>query len=124
VRLRWDEIITRLSYRFNFLAIRGVSTFPVNGTNEINASRIIVDSDGKVWINEEQFFDGIDEAMKSFSVGGIQVVTQWLADRRGRILTTDDVVTYLAILSATSRLTDIPAEIDEVIEEKGGWPLP
>jgi hypothetical protein len=22
VRLRWDEIITRLSYRFNFLAIR------------------------------------------------------------------------------------------------------
>src|SRR5712664_2286982 len=23
VRLRWDEIITRLSYRFNFLAIRG-----------------------------------------------------------------------------------------------------
>ena len=23
MRLRWDEIITRLSYRFNFLAIRG-----------------------------------------------------------------------------------------------------
>src|ERR1700730_1497277 len=25
VRLRWDEIITRLSYRFNFLAIRPLS---------------------------------------------------------------------------------------------------
>ena len=25
MRLRWDEIITRLSYRFNFLAIRGTS---------------------------------------------------------------------------------------------------
>src|ERR1700730_2390460 len=97
VRLRWDEIITRLSYRFNFLAIRGVSTFPVNGTNEINAFRIIVDSDGKEWINEEQFFDGIDEAMKSFSVGGIQVVTQWLADRRGRILPNALGGPYLAI---------------------------
>src|ERR1700687_3045263 len=27
VRLRWDEIITRLSYRFNFLAIRGRTYF-------------------------------------------------------------------------------------------------
>ena len=26
VRLRWDEIITRLSYRFNFLAIRRLKT--------------------------------------------------------------------------------------------------
>jgi hypothetical protein len=102
----------------------GASTFPVNGTNEVTASRIIVDGDGKLWINEEQHFDGIDEAMKSFSIGGIQVVTQWLTDRRGRILTTDEVVTYLSILSATSRLTDIPAEIDEVIEGKGGMATP
>jgi hypothetical protein len=82
------------------------------------------DVDGKLWINDEQHFDGIDEAMKTFSIGGIRVVTQWLADRRGQTLTTDDVATYLAILSASSRLTDIPAEIDDVIEEKGGWPLP
>jgi hypothetical protein len=101
----------------------GPGTFPVNGSNEITVQRIVVDNTGQIWINGEQYFAGIDEQMKTFSIGGINVLTQWLSDRRGRTLTTDDVTTYLAILNAASNLTDIPAAIDEIIDEKGGWPL-
>src|SRR5260221_5338811 len=32
VRLRWDEIITRLSYRFNFLAIRDITTLALGSS--------------------------------------------------------------------------------------------
>ncbi len=39
VRLRWDEIITRLSYRFIFLAIRG-EMVEING-GPIDRSRIL-----------------------------------------------------------------------------------
>jgi len=39
MRLRWDEIITRLSYRFNFLAIRGVAAW-------LNLERLLLMDDG------------------------------------------------------------------------------
>jgi hypothetical protein len=102
----------------------GPGTFPINGSNEVTAQKIVVDGEGRVWINDDQYFAGVDEQMKTFSIGGIKVVTQWLSDRRGRMLTTDDVTTYLSILNAASNLTDLPAAIDEIIEGKGGWPLP
>src|SRR5258706_11318149 len=37
VRLRWDEIITRLSYRFNFLAIRDDDVRSEEHTSELQS---------------------------------------------------------------------------------------
>ena len=99
------------------------STFPAQGSNEVSKRQFAADAEGRIWINDEQYFTGLDEAVDSFSVGGIRVLSQWLSDRRGRILSTDDVDVFRSMISTVTRLIDIPSEVDEVIENLGGWPL-
>ncbi len=57
-----------------------------------------------------------------FQFGGYQVSYKWLKDRRGRVLSSDDLAHYQNIVVAISETIRIMAEIDEVIEEYGGWP--
>src|SRR3981189_1798305 len=54
VRLRWDEIITRLSYRFNFLAIRARHTdesiiFVAKNPARSSSSATNISSSGSLW---------------------------------------------------------------------------
>jgi predicted helicase len=99
------------------------SIFPAQGSNEISKRYFDADEEGRVWINDQQYFTGVDEAVDSFSVGGIRVLSQWLSDRRGRILSTDDVDVFRSMISTITRLVDIPSEVDQAIEDHGGWPL-
>jgi hypothetical protein len=99
------------------------STFPAQGSNFVSRRDFAADSHGWVWINDEQYFTGVDEAIEAHSVGGIRVLHQWLSDRRGTALSTDNVETFRGIISAISRLADIPSEIDECIDLHGGWPI-
>jgi predicted helicase len=107
----------------SFGSREGESTFPAQGSNEIIKRQFAVDAEGRLWINDEQYFTGVDEAVDSYSVGGIRVLSQWLSDRRGRKLSTDDVDAFRSIVSTVARLVDIPSEVDEIIEDHGGWPL-
>ena len=45
---------------------------------------------GRVFINREQYFEGIPPDVWSFEIGGYQVLHKWLKDRRGRTLDYDD----------------------------------
>ena len=44
-------------------------------------------------------------------------------DRKGRTLTFDDLKHYQQIVSALAETMRLMAEIDETIENHGGWPL-
>ena len=48
---------------------------------------------------------------------------KWLKDRKGRELTYDDITRYRNIVSALSETIRLMAEIDEVIDRNGGWPI-
>jgi hypothetical protein len=58
----------------------------------------------------------------NFHIGGYQVCEKWLKDRKGRILTKDDLAHYQKIIIALSETIRLMAEIDAVIEQHGGWP--
>jgi hypothetical protein len=63
--------------------------------------------DGKVWINDTQYFDAAPELSWGFYIGGYQPAQKWLKDRKGRALSYDDVKHYqriLKILSETDRI--------------------
>ena len=63
--------------------------------------------DGKVWINETQYFDAIPPVSWDFYIGGYQPAQKWLKDRKGRALSFEDVKHYqsiLKILSETDRI--------------------
>ncbi|MFG0841169.1 type ISP restriction/modification enzyme [Pseudomonas sp. FYR_5] len=65
--------------------------------------------DGKVWINDDQYFDDVREATWELFIGGYQPAQKWLKDRRGRTLTFSEVKHYqkiLKIISDTNSVMD------------------
>lgn len=90
-------------------------------------------ADETVWLDKAQTcgFQGISEEVWKFQIGGYQVCEKWLKDRqakggksprRGRILTDQDIVHYQKIIIAIRETIRIMGEIDEVIDQHGGWP--
>lgn len=79
---------------------------------------------GRLYINPKSYFDGIPLAVWNFLVGGYQVCYKWLDDRKKakRSLSDKDIEHYQKIIVAINETIRIMGEIDEVIEEHGGWP--
>jgi hypothetical protein len=77
-----------------------------------------------VWIDKAQTtgFKGVREAVWKFHIGGYQVCEKWLKDRKGRMLSKDDIAHYGKIVVALGETIRLMKEIDEVIERHGGWP--
>jgi predicted helicase len=66
---------------------------------------------GRVFINKDQYFEGIRQDVWEFMIGGYQVCEKWLKDRRGRKLTFEDINHYQKItvaLAETIRLMQSP----------------
>jgi type I restriction-modification system DNA methylase subunit len=76
-----------------------------------------------VFINPSESFSGVQKGVWEFTIGGYQVCHKWLKDRRGRQLSSEDIEHYQKIVRAIGKTIEIMGEIDEVIEEHGGWPI-
>ncbi|MBW2035821.1 MAG: N-6 DNA methylase, partial [Deltaproteobacteria bacterium] len=48
----------------------------------------------RVYINQHQYFEGILENIWQYCIGGYQVLSKWLKDRKGNVLSFDDVKHY------------------------------
>ena len=81
-------------------------------------------SDNTVWVDKAQTigFKGVREEVWNFHIGGYQVCQKWLKDRKGRMLSKNDIAHYQKIVIALSETIRLMAEIDKVIETHGGWP--
>jgi predicted helicase len=77
-----------------------------------------------VWVDKAQTigFQDVREEVWNFHIGGYQVCEKWLKDRKGRTLSADDLAHYQKIVVALSETIRLMKEIDEVIEQHGGWP--
>jgi hypothetical protein len=77
-----------------------------------------------VWLDRAQTigFHGVPEAVWNFHIGGYQVCEKWLKDRKGRTLCDDDIAHYQKIVVALAETIRLMQEIDDVIEQHGGWP--
>ena len=78
---------------------------------------------GRVYINTEQYFEGVSSAVWQMRIGGYQVCEKWLKDRKGRTLTHDDIEHYQRTVSALAETRSLMAQIDALIADHGGWPL-
>jgi predicted helicase len=105
-----------------------ITTYPIAGDNGVEKVRYTAPGEGgseqgRVWINREQYFEGVPPEVWNFHVGGYQVCQKWLKDRKGRKLTYDDLTHYQHIVSALNETIRLMSEIDSVIEAHGGWPI-
>jgi len=96
-----------------------ITKFPVPGKNEV--IKVIYDEKTKrVYINKDQFFEGIEKDVWNFQIGGYQVLSKWLKDRKGRLLTYDEVRHYQKIVVALKQTICLMQEIDKIIP---AWPI-
>jgi hypothetical protein len=75
---------------------------------------------GRVWINATQYFGGLPENIWNFKVGGYQVCEKWLKDRKGRVLSREDIDHYQRVVVALKETMRLMKEIDKVIVK---WPM-
>ncbi len=87
-----------------------ITTYSVAGSNEVEK---LVYKDGKVFINKDQYFGGVPDVAWIFYIGGYQPAQKWLKDRKGRILTNEDIEHYQKIIVALTETDRIMKEIDE-----------
>ena len=79
-----------------------------------------------VWVDDAKTcgFKGVTEDVWNFRIGGYQVCDKWLNDRRkaGRRLSRLDIESYVRVLAALRATLMLMAEVDQAIDEHGGWP--
>ncbi|HET6527789.1 MAG TPA: type ISP restriction/modification enzyme, partial [Balneolaceae bacterium] len=114
-----------------------ITTYPVNGDNTITnrltktqpgfvlndenengnvGTRNFASPQGKVWINDEQYFGQVPKKAWEFYIGGYQPAQKWLKDRRDRTLSFEDIRHYQKIIVALMETDRIMGEIDEVLK--------
>lgn len=94
------------------------------GSMPSNEVKKITYSDETVWIDKgkTEGFQGVPENVWNFHIGGYQVCEKWLKDRKGRVLSAEDITHYQKIVVALNETIRLMKKIDEVIEQHGGWP--
>ncbi len=88
-----------------------ITKYPINGSNIVEK---VTYKESKVYINSEQYFDGVPEVAWNFYIGGYQPAQKWLKDRKGRELNFDDIMHYQKIIIALSETDKLMKEIDKV----------
>ena len=86
-----------------------ITQYPIDGENNVEKPRF---ENGKVYINETQYFDNVPEVAWNFYIGGYQPAQKWLKDRKERILSFEDIFHYQKIIVALTETDKIMKAID------------
>lgn len=99
-----------------------ITQYPIDGDNLV--SRKITKSSpgyvavtkthGKVYINDEQYFDNVPLTAWEFYIGGYQPAQKWLKDRKNRTLNFDNILHYQKIIVALTETDRLMKEIDKI----------
>lgn len=90
---------------------RYITQYPVDGNNTVGKPKYV---DGKVYINDAQFFDNVPEVAWNFYIGGYQPAQKWLKDRKERQLSFEDILHYQQIIVALAETDRLMKEIEEI----------
>jgi predicted helicase len=95
---------------------RPITQFVDQGGNAIVDPAHPKYSNGNVIINKKgDRFVNVPEPIWNFYVGGYQVCTKWLKDRKGRTLTQEDIFHYQRIIVALQETMQLMQQIDAAI---------
>ncbi len=71
----------------------------------------------RVYINNDQYFEGVKQEVWEYQIGGYQVCYNWLKDRKGRRLLLEDIKHYCKIVTSLQKTIEIQRAIDDVYPE-------
>jgi hypothetical protein len=83
------------------------------GGGDYGVRKVKYDEKGKqVYINDSQYFEGIEREVWEYQIGGYQVLDKWLKDREK--LSLDDIKHYCQIATALEKTIEIQRDIDNI----------
>jgi len=91
-----------------------IAKFEGKGDNKFEK---VTYKEDKVLINKDQYFEGVTEEVWQYQIGGYQVCDKWLKDRKGGILSLDDIRHYCKVITAIGKTIQIQKTIDEIFHE-------
>ncbi len=101
-----------------------ITSYPVAGSSVVDNVRYAPGEPiGRVYINPQQYFDGVPQQIWDMHIGGYRVAEKWLKDRKGRELSYDDLTHYQNVIAALARTLELQAQLDAAIAAAGGWPV-
>ncbi|WP_313658086.1 type ISP restriction/modification enzyme [Planktothrix agardhii] len=91
-----------------------ITQYPMDGDNIVTKPKY---QDGKVYINNTQYFNFVPEIAWNFYIGGYQPAQKWLKDRKDRKLEIEDIFHYQKIIVALTETDRLMKEIDKIAIE-------
>ena len=88
-----------------------ITQYPIDGDNVVIKPNY---QNGKVYINDTQYFDNVPETAWDFYIGGYQPAQKWLKDRKERKLEFEDILHYQKIIVALSETDRLMKVIDKI----------
>ena len=90
-----------------------VAKFQGKGDNKVEKMRYNA-KERRLYFNQSQYFEGITEEIWQYQIGGYQICSKWLKDRKGRILSLRDIKHFCRVSTALKRTIEIQKEIDQL----------
>jgi predicted helicase len=88
-----------------------ITKYPVDGSNDVVKPAY---KDGRVYINDSQYFDNVPQVAWEFYIGGYQPAQKWLKDRKESTLNFEDILHYQKMIVALTETDRIMKEIDKI----------
>jgi predicted helicase len=73
--------------------------------------------ESRIYINSDQYFEGVKKEVWEYHIGGYQVCHKWLKDRKGRILSLEEIKLYCKVVTAIQKTIEIQKDIDTIYPE-------
>ncbi|MDI6891904.1 MAG: N-6 DNA methylase [Actinomycetota bacterium] len=90
--------------------------FPKGGSNMVE--KVFYDEESqRVFINKEQYFEGISKEVWEYQIGSYQVMEKYLKDRKGRKLSLDEINHYMKVAKAIRLTIELQKKIDNAYRE-------
>ena len=87
-----------------------IITYPESGSDTIEK---ITFKEDRVYVNDKQYFGNIPELAWNFHIGGYQPAQKWLKDRKGHVLTNEDIEHYQKVIVVLVETDKLMKEIDK-----------
>jgi predicted helicase len=87
--------------------------FPKGGSNGVEKVSYD-DENNRVFINKEQYFEGVSKEVWEYRIGAYQAMEKYLKDRKKRKLSLDEINHYMKVAKAIRLTIELQEKIDDI----------
>lgn len=98
-----------------------ITTYPILAQKDNNVVRRrkfeeIEEGSGRVWVNDDQYFDGVPTEAWNMIIAGYQPLDKWLKDRTNKHLTGEEIIHYQKMVVALVQTIRTQEQIDSIVQ--------